>query len=152
MRLASLILFAGSLVMAADHPNFSGNWKMDTARSDFGGSPPPDSFTRKIEHAEPQLVFTDEQESAAGKDKAVRKYTTDGKETTYQWMGSEVKSAAHWEGETLVIIGKVDAAGTEVVVNSRLTLSADGTTLTENDKILSGGAEVLAFKIVLIKP
>jgi hypothetical protein len=151
LRFALLAIAAVGMARAADKPNLSGNWKMDLANSDFGGGPAPDSFTRKIEHSEPSLIFTDEQTSAAGTEKAVRKYTTDAKETTYQWMGGEVKSAAHWEQNTLLIVGKLDASGTEVIVNSILTLSADGKTLTESDKILAAGNEVAAFKIVLIK-
>ena len=151
LRFVLLTVAAASLTFAADKPDFSGNWKMDLSLSDFGGSPPPDAFTRKIVHTEPSLILTDEQVSGLGNDKAERKYTTDGKETTYHWMGSEVKSAAHWEGSTIVIIGKVDASGTEIVVNSTLSLSPDGKTLTENDKLLAGGNEIAAFKIVLIK-
>jgi hypothetical protein len=151
LRFMFPILAVVSLTFAADKPDFSGYWKMDVAQSDFGGSPPPDSLTRKIEQAEPQLILTDEQSSAAGHDKAARKYTTDAKETSYQWMGNEVKSAAHWEGTTLVIVGKVDASGTEILVNSTLSLSADGKTLTENDKLAAGGNEIGAFKIVFVK-
>jgi|HubBroStandDraft_5_1064220.scaffolds.fasta_scaffold20868_5 hypothetical protein len=151
LRFVFLFLAATSLTLAADKPDFSGDWKMDPAQSDFGGSPPPDSVTRKIEQAEPQLILTDEQSSAAGHDKATRMYTTDSQETTYQWMGSEVKSAAHWEGNTLVIAGKVDASGTEILVNSTLRLSADGKTLTEDDKLIAGGNEIGAFKIVFVK-
>lgn len=146
-----LILAAAGVAPAADRPDFSGNWKMDTAQSDFGGSPPPDSFARKIDQAGSTLTLTDEQTSAAGNDKAVRKYTTDGKETTYQWMGNEVKSAAHWDGNTIVIVGKVDASGTEILVNSTLSLSPDGKTLTEDDKLMAGGNQIGAFKIVLRK-
>jgi hypothetical protein len=151
LRFMFPILAVVSLTFAADKPDFSGNWKMDVAQSDFGGSPPPDSLTRKIEQAEPQLILTDEQSSATGHDKAARKYTTDAKETTYQWMGNEVKSAAHWEGNTIVIVGKVDASGTEILVNSILSLSADGKTLTENDKLAAGENQIGAFKIVFVK-
>src|SRR5579863_187342 len=106
LRFAFLVAATANLTFAADKPDLSGNWKLDLNNSDFGGAPPPDSFTRRIEHAEPSVILTDEQVSALGPDKAVRKYTTDSKETTYQWMGNEVKSAAHWDGSTLVIVGK----------------------------------------------
>ncbi len=142
---------AVSLAFAADKPDLSGNWKLDPASSDFGGAPAPQSLTRKIEHAEPSVIMTDEQTSGLGADKAVRKYTTDGKETTYQWMGSDITSSAHWEGNALVIVGKLNAGGTDLVVTSSLTLSSDGKTLTENDKIAASGNEVAAFKIVLVK-
>jgi hypothetical protein len=147
----TLLLFAASLTFAADKPNFSGSWEMDVSKSDFGGSPPPDSFKRKIEHGEPSLILTDEQVSPLGTEKVVRSYTTDGKETSYQWMGGDVKSAAHWDGNTMVIVGKVDVGGTEITVAGTLTLSADGKTLTESDKIVAGGNEVGALKLVLVK-
>ncbi|HTS77927.1 MAG TPA: hypothetical protein VMG40_17070 [Bryobacteraceae bacterium] len=147
-----LAIFAlAVLSFAADKPDFSGNWKMDAGQSDFGGAPAPDSLTRKIEQSGPSVTFTDEQMSGAGNDKAVRKYTTDGSETTYQWMGSEVKSAAHWDGDALVIIGKQNAAGTDVVVTSNITLSSGGKTLIENDKITAGGNDAGGFKIVFVK-
>jgi len=151
LRFAFLLLAGASLTVAADKPDFSGTWKMDPAQSDFGGGPAPEAFSRKIQQADPSLILTDEQTSQLGHEKTVRKYTTDAKETTYQWMGSEVKSAAHWEGNTIVIVGKVDAGGAEIVVNSILSLSADGKTLTENDKLLTGGNEIGALKLVLIK-
>jgi hypothetical protein len=147
----TFLVLAASLTFAADKPNFSGSWEMDASKSDFGGSPPPDSFKRKIEHNEPSLILTDEQTSALGTEKAVRTYTTDGKETSYQWMGGDVKSAAHWDGNAMVIVGKVDAGGADLIVTSTLTLSADGKTLTENDKVTAGGNEVGALKLVLVK-
>jgi hypothetical protein len=151
LKTIAILIAAASLAFAADKPNLSGTWKMDMTKSDFGGSPPPDSLTRTIQHNEPSLIVTDEQVSALGPDKVVRKYTTDAKEIAYQWMGSEVKSAAHWEGNALRIVGKVDAGGAEVVVSGTLTLSADGKTLTEEDKVLVGGNEIAALKLVLIK-
>jgi len=150
LRYALLTIATAAVALAADKPNLSGNWKIDLTKSDFGG-PGPDSFTRKIEHNGPSLIMTDEQTSPLGTEKAVRKYTTDGKETAYQWMGGEVKSAAHWEGDTLVIVGKVDASGTEVIVTGTLTISTDGKTLTEHDKLVAGGNEVGEYKIVLVK-
>lgn len=150
LRFTFLIL-AASLTFAADKPNFSGSWEIDVSKSDFGGSPPPDSFKRKIEHSEPSLILTDEQVSPLGAEKAVRKYTTDGKEISYQWMGGDVKSTAHWDGNAMVIVGKVDVGGADIIVSGTLTLSADGKTLTESDKILAGGNEVGALKLVLIK-
>ena len=151
-RLATLGLVAAGLIFAAGRPDLSGVWVMDLKQSDFGAVPPPDSLTRTIEHREPSLIFTDEQVSQLGPEKAVRKYTTDGKETTYEWTGSTVRSAAHWDGDVLVTVGKVDAGGMDVLVTGRITLSSDGKVMTENDKVTTAdGTELAAFKIVLLK-
>src|SRR5579872_6115838 len=99
LNLLKTILFvigAAGSIAAADKPDFSGNWKIDLSLSDFGGFPGPDSFTRSIEQHEPSLMMTDQQTSAQGGEKVLRKYTTDGKPTIYRWNGSEVTSAAHW--------------------------------------------------------
>jgi hypothetical protein len=147
----ALLILSASFSLAADKPNLSGNWKIDVKKSEFGDMPAPDSFTRKIAHSEPALTFTDEQSSALGQEKVDRKYTTNGKEITYEWGGSEIKSAAHWEGDSLVIVGKLNANGTDLVVTSTITLSADGKTLTESDQIAMAGNDVAAFKLVLVK-
>jgi hypothetical protein len=151
MRPLALLILSASLTLAADKPNLSGNWKIDVKQSEFGDMPAPESFTRKITQSEPALTFTDEQSSPLGQEKVDRKYTTDGKEITYTWGGSEIKSAAHWEGDKLVIVGKLDAGGAELVVTSTVTLSADGKTLTESDKIAMAGNDVASFKLVLVK-
>ena len=71
-------------------------------------------------------ILTDEQSSTGGHDKATRRYTTDGKETTYQWMGNEVKSAAHWEENATILVGKVYARGSEIVVQAPAALGNGG--------------------------
>ena len=148
---ALVAMAAAGVALAAEKPSLAGSWKMDPKQSDFGAGPPPDSFTRTIEQNDPALVMTDAQTSALGDDKAVRKYSTDGKEITYHWMGNDVVSAAHWEERALVVIGKLNAGGSDVVVTSRLTLSADGKTLTENGKIAVGGNDLGEYKLVLVK-
>ncbi len=150
-RSLALLTLAASLALAADKPNLNGNWKIDPKKSEFGEMPAPESFTRKIVQSGPAVTFTDEQSSPLGQEKVDRKYTTDGKEITYEWGGSEIKSAAHWEGDALIIVGKLNASGTDLIVTSTITLSADGTTITEADKIAMAGNDVAAFKLVLVK-
>ena len=151
LQIALLAGVAATLTIAADKPNYSGTWKCDLQNSDFAGAPGPTSLTRTIQHVEPSLILTDDQTGAQGSAKVVRTYKTDGTETTYQSNGSDVKSAAHWEGNTIVIVGKVNAGGTDIVISGPLTLSPDGKTLTESDKIVVNGSEVGALKIVFTK-
>ena len=141
IALVAVTLLAGRAA-AADKPNFSGNWKMNAARSNFAGGPPPDSIERKISHAEPALLIDEEQLTMGGVQKTTRKYTTDGKPMSFESQGTQVSSSAVWEGNTLIIVSKVDAIG--VTFTDRMTLSADGNTLTSAVRIDSaqGGVDV----------
>jgi hypothetical protein len=120
------------LSVAADKPNFSGEWAMDAAKSDFGPIPPPATMTRKVEHSDPAMTVTTIQTGGAQGDSTVtQKFATDGKETTNEMMGSPTKSTAKWDGGNLVVVTKADFQGTEITINSKWSLSADGKVLTD---------------------
>ena len=125
--LLALTLLAGTAA-AADKPNFSGEWKMNAAKSSFGGLPAPSAVARKVTHAEPSLVIVEDQTSDLGTQTATRKYTTDGKETSFEANGAEVKGSAVWDGNAIVVSSTVDAIG--VRFTDRMSVSEDGRTLT----------------------
>lgn len=136
MKTATKAAFAIALfavaALAADKPNFSGDWVMDASKSDFGPMPPPDSMTRKVEHNDPDLTVTQTQTGGAqGDQTSTAKYTTDGKESTNQMMGNDVKSTVSWDGDSLVIASKLDFQGNELALTSKWSLSADGKVLTD---------------------
>jgi hypothetical protein len=126
-------LLALALVTAgqpAVKPNFSGEWKINLAKSDFGMVPPPASMSRTITHAEPALTIVEEQRSDMG----------DGTEMNFEAMGTLVKSSAAWIENTLIVVSKVDAIG--ATFNDKMSLSADGKTLTSRVHITSPQGEV----------
>jgi hypothetical protein len=125
---------------AADKPNFSGEWKLNLARSDFGPAPPPTAITRRVTHAEPSLTIVEEQTSVLGDQNTTRAYTTDGKEITFQANGAEVKSSATWDGAALVVISKVDVVG--LLFNDRMTMSVGGKAMTSVVHITSPQGDV----------
>jgi hypothetical protein len=125
---------------AADKPNFTGTWKMNAAASSFPPGAAPDSITRVISHAEPALLIDEEQLGAMGAQKTTRKYTTDGTAMTFESQGTQVGSAATWDGAALVVVSKVAAIGVEFT--DRMTLSADGNTLTSAVRISSAQGAV----------
>ena len=125
---------------AADKPNFSGEWKMNAAKSNFGGLPAPTAVVRKVTHAEPSLVIVEDQTSDLGTQTATRKYTTDRKETTFEANGAEVKGSAVWDGNAIVVNSTVDAIGLRFT--DRMTLSEDGRTLTSAVHITSAQGEI----------
>jgi hypothetical protein len=126
--LAAALTVAGAPLRGQQKPNFSGNWKMNQVKSNFGAAPAPETFTRKIIHAEPSITIDEEQATPIGLQHTQRKMTTDGKESTFDVGGADVKAISKWEGTTLLLVTTVDIAS--VSYNDRMSLSPDGKTLT----------------------
>jgi hypothetical protein len=131
MKVAFCALFALTILAgtaaAADKPNFSGDWKMNAAKA-IWRHPGPSSIVRKVTHAEPSLTIVEEQQGDMGTQVTTRKYTTDGKDMTFESSGAAVRGTAVWEGNTLILTSVVDAIG--VTFTDKMSLSADGRTLT----------------------
>lgn len=131
-KIVLMIAALASIALAADKPNFSGDWKLNAAKSNFGPIPAPTTYTRKVTHAEPSMTIEDTQTgSALGDQHDTRTYTTDGTEITYQANGADVKSGATWDGAALQINSKVSLQGMELVVKDKITLGDDGKTMTD---------------------
>ena len=139
----SLMTLMGEVtVAAAEKANFSGEWKMNAAKSNFGQLPPPASFVRKIQHKDPSLTIIEEQNANGMQSTTTRAVTTDGKPTTLQLNGIAALCSALWDGSDIVASTAMDAAGLKFT--DRMSLSADGKTLTSKVKIGSpqGDAEI----------
>ena len=130
--LVAVTLLAGTAA-AADKPNFTGIWKMNAAKSSFGGGPAPTPSIATISHAEPLLQIEEEQLGPGGVQKTTRKYTTDGTAMSFESQGTQVTSSAVWQDNALIVVSKVAAIG--VQFTDRMTLSADGNTLTSAVRI-----------------
>jgi hypothetical protein len=131
---AFLIIAAlAGMAPAADKPNFSGDWKLNASKSNFGPIPAPATYIRKVTHAEPSITIEDTQTGSALGDKHdTRTYTTDGKEITYQANGADVKSGATWDGDAMQINSKVSIQDMQLVVKDKITLGDDGKTMTDS--------------------
>jgi hypothetical protein len=141
-----VIAAATTMAMAADKPDFSGNWKADLEKSTFGPQGPPSSATSKITHKDPDLTV----ESTTNDQTQTFKYTTDGKETTNSFMGNDMKSKAVWEGKTLVVTSTMDMGGAAVKLVGKYSLSDDGKTLTQALNISTPQGD-FDMNIVLVK-
>jgi hypothetical protein len=127
-----VIMTVATMAVAADKPNFSGDWTLDASKSEFGPMPPPQAMTRKVEHNDPALNYTQVMTGGPQGDQTTSmKYSTDGKETTNDMMGTPMKATAKWDGESLVMSGKLDMQGNEITLVDKWTLSADGKVLTD---------------------
>ncbi|HBY58760.1 MAG TPA: hypothetical protein DEH78_02990 [Solibacterales bacterium] len=143
-----LVVLAGLLLAGiaspADKPDFSGEWKLNLSKSDYGPVPAPDMMVRKVAHKEPELTVTTTQKGQMGEFTTEAKYATDGKEYVNKTRRGEAKSVLKWEGAALVITTKLDFQGNEIVTVDRWTLAEDGKTLNGDMKLSSpmGEAEM----------
>ena len=105
-RETSVVKILGTILVAAlavngqpaAKPDFSGQWKANTAKSNFAGLPPPEFITRNITHAEPELTIVEEQRPALGDEKVTRKYVTDGSASTLRKRGRDRQHFRRLEG------------------------------------------------------
>jgi hypothetical protein len=117
-------------------PNFSGEWQMDAAKSDFGKFPVPTTILRKIAQNDADLTIDTTQRASNGEQTARVHYRTDGGETTNQLASGPATSHAFWDGQTLIIRTTMKGKGDiDVLMEERWGLSSDGKTLTTTSHI-----------------
>ncbi len=133
----SIALLATGAGFAQAKPDFSGTWKLNVEKSDFGPLPAPTSRMDVIQHADPSLKDSVTAEAAQGKQNYAATYTTDGKEVTNKMGPREMKSIVTWDAATLVMNSKTNFNDNEVTIKSVWSLSADGKTLTQNIHFIS---------------
>ena len=115
---------------AQQKPDFSGTWKLNVAKSDFGPLPGPESRTDVVTHKDPALSDSVTADGAQGKQQYIVSYTTDGKEAVNKIGPREIKSTLKWAGSNLAISSKFAYNDMDVTTEAVWALSADGKTLT----------------------
>jgi hypothetical protein len=145
-RVALYLTVPAMMLMAAGQafakPNFTGDWKLDADKSNFGPMPPPTSMTLNIDHADPNLKIVTKQSGAQGDMQYEAKYTTDGKESVNKFGEAEAKSVVNWDGDALVNDTKLSFNGNEITIKSKWTISEDGKTLTNAAHLVSPQGEI----------
>jgi hypothetical protein len=121
-------------------PDFSGEWKLNIDKSNFGPLPPPESETRTIEHVDPSFSIKQVRVGGGMGDFTTEmKYTTDGKESVNKIEtpngALEIKTTMNWEGKALIVKSKFNIQGMDMTSEGHWELSEDGKTLTMNDKL-----------------
>ena len=133
----STALVAACTGFAQSKPDFSGTWKLNVEKSDFGPLPAPTSRVDAIQHTDPDLKDTVTADMPQGKQNFTAVYTTDGKEVTNKMGPREMKSTVIWEAANLVVNSKTSFQDNEVTVKAVWSLSTDGKTLTQNIHFVS---------------
>ena len=152
IALIAILAMTAMVALAADKPDFSGNWKLNAAKSDFGQFPAPDKLEMKVDHKEPALNVTLTQVSQMGERISDAKYTTDGKECVNGEGRFQSTSTVAWDGSVLVTKStrKFSRDGEEMVIQGedRWTLSEDGKTLTSEMKMVSSMGEIVMKRVL----
>ena len=99
---------AANKAAISNKPNFSGEWSMNAAKSNFGQLPAPAKFVRKIQHSEPSLTVIEEQTAGGSDSTTTRKITTDGKSVTLELNGAPALCSSVWDGTDLVATTALD--------------------------------------------
>jgi hypothetical protein len=144
------LLLCSLTVLAADKPDFSGNWKLNVEKSDFGPMPKPEKADYTIVQKGPEMNVKSTAVGSMGEMTNEVKILTDGTEFTNTIRGQEVKGTAKWEGKTLVVTQKLEIQGTAVTFIQKWTLSDDGKSIVQEVNISTPQGEV-AQKAILDK-
>jgi hypothetical protein len=137
----SAIFAAACFAAPADSkPDFSGEWKLNVEKSNFGPMPGPDSETRKIVHKDPEVAVATTQTGGPQGDMTNDfKFTTDGKEATNVIKTPngeiEIKTIGSWDGKDIKTNNKLNVQGMDISSEERMALSEDGKVLTNTRKI-----------------
>lgn len=136
---------------SATKPNLSGTWVLDNSKSDFGPMPPPSSRTDVVTQNGSSIKFAVNQTTEMGDMSFNLDLVDDGKTVdTWQIMGNDAKSTAHWEGTTLVTQTNTSIQGNDLQIVSRYQLAPDGKVLTVNGHV-SGGMGDADTKLIFNK-
>ncbi len=140
-RLTGVLLFGlATAWMAAgadSRPNYSGEWKLNLEKSDFGPLRPPTSRTDRIDHKDSNLNVTTIVVNPQGENTRRWSCTTDGKECTNTIGPASLKTTVKWEGDALMVDSKGTFNDNEVQFKDKWTLSEDGKMLTINRHLAS---------------
>ena len=136
MSLVAIVLLA-TCTWAAETPNFSGYWKMDLSKSEFGPQTPPQTAEYVIRHVGATISFNYTQD---GKTSRVDLTPDNEERVTSTTEETAVWTKSYWSGNVLVIESREKRRyGTQesngVGWTSRWSLSADGQELLIERKI-----------------
>ena len=150
--LAVLAISSALAQAPAVHPDFTGVWVMETAKSP--GPMIPLAMTYAIEQRGDTIRIQRDTKSKRGDFSASLVYGTDGK----PWKNSvteggtqvEVSSVLTWEGSTLIITSTLNASGQEIHQVEKWSLDASGKTLAADRSVEAMGQQ-FATKLVFTK-
>jgi len=149
-----IVVLLSALAYAAAQPNFSGIWKIDPEKSDWGPQPAPLQVEYVIRHVGSTIAFNYKQDGRMTRVDIVpdnEERVTDTTEEIATW------TRAHWSGDALVLEARQRKRfGTESVTGaswtSKWTLSDDGKELIIDRTLRAAGAEASQHLVFTRQP
>jgi hypothetical protein len=122
-------------LLAAEHPDITGTWVIDAAKSDFGTMPVPADLVVTVKASGDEFSVL---QTGGGQPDLELHFNTAGKEVANDLPGGKMTSTHRWEGA--VLVGDVTITGgdgTKVTFKDRSSYSADGKSMTTERQISS---------------
>lgn len=147
-----LVALATPLLLqaAGAKPDFSGDWKMDPSKSDFGPMPTPDKVVQKIAQKGPSLEVSSVQVDSGTERKIDMSYRTDGTPTKGKIGENEVTNTASWDGNVLAIESKLQMPARTLTFKERWTMAEDGKSFTISRTVSTDLGDI-QFKVTLVR-
>lgn len=139
--------------IAADKPDFSGNWVMNKAKSDFGQMPEqmtPEKISRKIAQKEDELKATTTQVGARGEMTSELEYQI-GKSGKVKSQMGEFEVSPKWDGKMLVVSSKRETPNGTFEIEERWDMAADAKSFTLTTKISGTPMGDIVTKVMMEK-
>ena len=150
---ASALLAPAALFGQSEHPDFSGKWILDPAKSEQGPLT-PQAMSYTVQQRGSQITADRTITTPAGESTAHLVFGVDGKPWKNEWKQGATtvvgSSTLSWEEATLIIKTLISADGQEIQQTDRWTLGADGKTVTVQRSIETGG-QSLSARVVMNK-
>lgn len=130
-----VLMLCGFTMLAQAEPDLSGEWVLNADKSEFGEMPPPDSYTRVIEHNNPNIKISTTQVGMMGKMKTEVSCVIGGDACNSSNDMGESTSTFKWDGDLLVVDTTAEMMGMELKIKETMILSADGKALTLKNSV-----------------
>jgi hypothetical protein len=130
-----LISAAAPIACAQPQADFTGTWKLNLEKSDYGDLQGPETRTDVIEQNDGYISESVTAEGRHRKQQYALNFATDGSQTTLPpgiSMGSVtiLSVSARWQGAALIVTQKLRFQGAPLVATYTYSVSTDGNTLT----------------------
>ncbi len=145
-----LPLLALAVASAFGATDFSGTWKLDGAKSDFGPIPAPETMTRVVSQSGDSISIETTQKNEQGEVKTKISFKLDGSASESKTSLGEVKGNAKWEGEKLRIKSTRETQGVEITFDELWALAPDKKSISIANKVGTPQGD-FEIKMLLVK-